>query len=117
WPCTLQTPANFNYFSPAPIAGETFQVTDLSGNLVYPAQGNPAPAQAVPPSDFNTLTVQPITFPGSSNQISLPDGQYFLQWSAVDNVGILEQNVQFVSSGTCPNPAGGTFPVPCYQTA
>jgi MBG domain/Legume lectin domain/Abnormal spindle-like microcephaly-assoc'd, ASPM-SPD-2-Hydin len=116
WPCTLQTPANFNYFSPAPIAGETFQVTDLSGNLVYPAQGNPAPAQAVPPSNFNTLTVQPITFPGSSNQISLPDGQYFLQWSAVDNVGILEQNVQFVSSGTCPNPAGGTFPPPCYQT-
>jgi hypothetical protein len=117
--CPASTPALCNnYYTPAPIAGETYQVTDFLGNVVYPASSNLAPAQAIPESDFDTVTVRPITFPGSSNQIfSLPDGQYFLQWSAVDNVGISEQNVQLITSGTCPNPTGGTpFPEPCYQT-
>jgi Legume lectin domain/MBG domain/Abnormal spindle-like microcephaly-assoc'd, ASPM-SPD-2-Hydin len=118
--CPASTPAACNnYFTPAPIAGETYQVTDLLGNVVYPAPSNLEPAQAIPESDFNTVIVRPITFPGSSNQIypPLPDGQYFLQWSAVDNVGISEQNVQLITSGTCPNPTGGTpFPEPCYQT-
>jgi hypothetical protein len=93
-------------------------VTDLSGNPVYPAPSDPSPAQAVPPTGFNTQTVQQITFPGTSNQVGLGDGKYFLQWSAVDNVGITEQNVQLITGAgaTCPNPAGGTFPAPCYQT-
>ncbi len=117
WPCALGVPANYNYFTPAPVAGEAFDFTDLLGNPVYPAPPATSPAQAVPPTGFNTESVQQITFPGSSNQVSLPDGQYFLQWSAVDNVGILEQNVQYVSTGTCPNPAGGTFSAPCYQTS
>src|SRR5271157_2395477 len=118
-PCAY-TPSDYNYFTPAPIAGETYQVTDLSGKVVYPVPSNPAPAQAIPDSNFDTVTVRPITFPGTSNQIystSLQDGQYYLQWSAVDNVGISEQNVQLITTGTCPNPAGGTFPAPCYQTA
>lgn len=116
WPCVLTSPATYNYFNPAPVAGESFDVTDLSGNVVYPAPPLPSPAQAVPPTLFNTESVQQITFPGTSNQVGLPDGKYFLQWSAVDNVGITEQNVQLITSGTCPNPAGGTFPAPCYQT-
>ncbi len=117
WPCPLPSPDTlYNYFTPAPIASEYFNLTHLLGNLVYPAPPATSPAQAVPPTGFNTESVQQITFPGSSNQVSLPDGQYFLQWSAVDNVGISEQNVQLISSGTCPNPAGGTFPAPCYQT-
>lgn len=118
WPCVLATPATYNYFNPAPVAGESFDVTDLLGNLVYPAPPNPSPAQAVPPTGFNTQSLQQITFPGTSNQLSLADGKYFLQWSAVDNVGITEQNVQLITGAgaTCPNPAGGTFPAPCYQT-
>ena len=118
WPCVLTSPATYNYFNPAPVAGESFDVTDLLGNLVYPAPPNPSPAQAVPPTGFNTQSVQQITFPGTSNQVGLSDGKYLLQWSAVDNVGITEQNVQLITAtgATCPNPAGGTFPVPCYQT-
>jgi len=116
WPCVLAVPANYNYFTPAPIASENFDFTDLLGNPVYPASPAPSPAQAAPPTGFNTESVQQITFPGSSNQVSLPDGQYFLQWSAVDNAGISEQNVQYITTGTCPNPAGGTFSAPCYQT-
>jgi len=116
WPCVLTPPSAYNYFNPAPVAGESFDVTDQSGNVVYPAPPLPSPAQAVPPTLFNTESVQQITFPGTSNQVGLPDGKYFLQWSALDNVGITEQNVQLITSGTCPNPAGGTFPAPCYQT-
>ena len=119
WPCTLPSPDTlYNYFSAAPVAGESFDVTDLSGNPVYPAPSDPSPAQAVPPTGFNTQIVQQITFPGTSNQVGLGDGKYFLQWSAVDNVGITEQNVQLITGAgaTCPNPAGGTFPAPCYQT-
>lgn len=118
WPCVLTLPATYNYFNPAPVAGESFDVTDLLGNLVYPAPPNPSPAQAVPLTGFNTQSVQQITFPGTSNQVGLADGKYFLQWSAVDNVGITEQNVQLITAtgATCPNPAGGTFPAPCYQT-
>ena len=118
WPCVLTPLSAYNYFSPAPVAGESFDVTDLLGNLVYPAPPLPSPAQAVPPTGFNTLSVQPITFPGTSNQLGLADGKYYLQWSAVDNIGITEQNIQLVNAtgATCPNPAGGTFPAPCYQT-
>ena len=33
-------------------------------------------------------------------------------------MGIQEQNIQLITTGTCPNPTGGTaFPAPCYQTA
>jgi hypothetical protein len=119
WPCTLPSPDTlYNYFNPAPVAGETFDVTDLSGNVLYPAPPTPSPAQAVPPTGFNTQSVQQITFPGTSNQVGLADGKYFLQWGAADNVGISEQNVQLITGtgATCPNPAGGTFSAPCYQT-
>jgi hypothetical protein len=49
------------------------------------------------------------------------DGTYILHWSAVDNVGISEKNIQLQTTGTsCPNPvpnvAPSTFPVPCYNT-
>jgi hypothetical protein len=56
----------------------------------------------------------------TSTPISEPDGQYLLQWSAADNVGIKERNVQLLPVGSptpCPQgdlPAAPT--PPCYST-
>src|SRR5579863_4309870 len=113
--CTATGSANYNYFSPAPIAGETFQITNSTGVVVYPTS-NP-PAQATPPAGFSTTSVSAVTFSGDIPTGTLADGQYFLQWSATDNFGIPEQNVQYITTGSCPNPTGGNpFPAPCYQT-
>ncbi len=110
----VPTSAN-NYFSAAPVAGENFDVTNLAGVSVV---GTTAATQ---PLLFTTAVVKPITFTGTLTQGQLPDGQYMLQWSAVDNVGILEQNQQLVAATPtqtqCPDgspvSAGGF----CYETS
>jgi uncharacterized repeat protein (TIGR01451 family) len=68
--------------------------------------------------NFNTASVQPITFTGSLTGGQLPDGQYLLQWSAVDNVGIPEQNQQLVPTPTNANCPDGTPAAEgaCYTT-
>jgi dockerin type I repeat protein len=109
--CPPTPSAANNFYSPAPVAGEAYDVTNLTGgSVVGTTQAQPTPS---------TLSVQPVTFPGSNNQIALADGQYFLQWGAVDNVGITEQNIQLIP-GTppmCPDSspvAAGGF---CYSTS
>jgi len=103
-----------NFYSPAPVAGESYQFTDLNFNDVYPST---TPAQAQPAPD--TTHVHVVTFPGSQNQVSLPDGQYYLQYSSADNAGIVERNIKLLPSGaTCTNPVSpfNTIKAPCYQT-
>jgi uncharacterized repeat protein (TIGR01451 family) len=92
-----------NFFSAAPVAGETFDVTNLAGTTTI------VPTTAgTPPLNFNTASVQPVTFTGTLTGGQLPDGQYLLQWSAFDNVGILEQNQQLVQTPTNTNCPDGT---------
>jgi uncharacterized repeat protein (TIGR01451 family) len=109
------SPAN-NYFSPAPVAGETFDVTDITGNnIIVPT------TPATPPMNFNTASVQAITFTGSLTGGQLPDGKYLLQWSAVDNVGILEQSQLLVPATPGQTQCSDMSPVgpggACYQTS
>jgi hypothetical protein len=120
--CTAINSAAYNYFKPAPVAGENYSVTTLSGTPVLPL------TPAVPPMKFNTQNATPITFTGNPNPVSLPDGQYYLQFGASDNVGIDERSIRVVpavggASGNCPVPAdagGGTVPATpqgtCYVT-
>jgi len=92
-----------NFFSAAPVAGETFDVTNLAGTTTI------VPTTAgTPPMNFNTASVQPVTFTGTLTGGQLPDGQYLLQWSAFDNVGILEQNQQLVPTPPNANCPDGT---------
>ncbi len=105
-----------NYFSAAPVAGETFDVTNLAGtSVVVPT------TPGTPPVGFNTVTVNPVTFTGLLTGGQLPDGQYMLQWSAFDNVGILEQNQQLVPAVAgqtqCPDGSPVSFPGACYTTS
>ena len=69
--------------------------------------------QASPSSPLNTSVAKAIAF--MANQ-SLNDGQYTLEWSATDNIGIQEQNQQLVPAAagqtTCPLPPGVTGPAP-----
>jgi hypothetical protein len=98
-------PGGNNFFSPAPVAGENFDVPGFVSST-----------PATPQAGFDTSAVRPVTF---TAQPSLGDGQYTLEWSAFDNVGILEQNQQQVPQlvpGFCPDgspvAAGGA----CYTT-
>ncbi len=109
----LPTAAN-NYFSAAPVAGESFDVTSLTGTSVV---GTTA---ATAPSNFTTAAVGPVTFTGTLTGVQLPDGQYILQWSALDNVGILEQNQQrvpaVVGQTQCPDGSPVSLGGFCYTT-
>lgn len=125
-PCPTGTAAN-NYFVPAPVAGENYDVITLA-NQPGPNQTPssyvipPTPATPTFPSPFNTENAVPVAFAASPNPVSLQDGQYYLQYGAGDNVGIVERWI-FVApavGGNCPVPqdAGGV-PVPgsqCYIT-
>ena len=113
--CPAAPTADNNYFHAAPVASESFSVTQTNGTPVVPA----TPATA--PTGFNTSTVQPVVFTGIVNGGSVPDGSYLLQWSATDNVGIPEQFQQLVpiapgqtqcSDGSPVGPAGA-----CYMTS
>ena len=110
YPCSID-PGSFNYFSAAPVASESYLFTDLSGNPIGTT------TQATPPSGFNTSSVAPVVFTATP---ALADGRYFLQFSAADNVGIVERHVQLITTAgaTCPNPEtpGTPTSVPCYQT-
>ena len=110
YPCSID-PASFNYFSAAPVASESYLFTDLSGNPIGTT------TQATPPSGFNTSSVAPVVFTATP---ALADGKYFLQFSAADNLGIVERHVQLITEAgaTCPNPETPETPtpVPCYQT-
>jgi uncharacterized repeat protein (TIGR01451 family) len=111
--CPATPSATNNYFSAAPVAGETFDVEKLADmSPVVPT------TPATPPVGFNTAAVQPITFTGSLTGGQLADGQYLLQWSAVDNVGIQEQNQQLITqaNGPCPG-APGSAGTQCYVTS
>jgi uncharacterized repeat protein (TIGR01451 family) len=104
-PCPpAPTPAN-NNFVPAPVAGETYGVTGAT--TVPDAAAGPAPATStVHQADFN------------NNPVSLSDGVNVLHWEAIDNVGILEQNIQLNSvpiGSQCPD--GSTaLSGACYTT-
>jgi Legume lectin domain len=98
-PASCTADATNNFFRAAPVASETFSVTK-NGNAAVPTTGATAPA------GFNTATVQPVTFTGIVNGSSVPDGTYFLQWSATDNVGIPEQFQQLVPFSVAANPQG-----------
>ena len=86
----------------------------------------------VPASTDVSTTNTGLGNPWTSNPVSLTtflesiggsggDGTYILHWSAVDNVGISEKNIQLQTTNpTCPNPvpngSPSTFPEPCYNT-
>jgi uncharacterized repeat protein (TIGR01451 family) len=104
--------ADNNFFSPAPVAGETFDLKNNLGTLVA------GPTSATPPSTFNTAIVTPVTFSGQIGRSTVPDGSYLLEWSAVDNIGIQEQNQQLIPTPTTSNCPDGTSASEgaCYVT-
>ncbi len=105
--CPVVTPsAANNFFNPAPVAGENF---DIVGQVA----STPATPTTVP---FDTSFARPISF---AAQESLSDGQYTLEWSAVDNVGILEQNQNLVQQafGACPGADPSSQGTQCYITS
>jgi hypothetical protein len=110
--CPAVAPAlGNNFFNPAPVAGENFDVRKLSDNSpVVPTTA------ATPPDGFNTAHAVPFTF---GAQPSLADGQYLLEWSAFDNVGILEQNQQLVPTAPTANCPDGSLASTgaCYTTS
>jgi hypothetical protein len=110
YPCTAD-PLTYNYFSAAPVASESYLFTDPGGNPLGTT------AQANPPTGYTTTSVVQVPFTASS---SLADGKYKLQFSAADNVGIVERQVQLITAtgATCPNPDPPAIPTPspCYQT-
>jgi Dockerin type I domain len=110
--CPPTPSAANNFYTPAPVAGEAYDVTNLTGgSVVGTTQAQPTPS---------TLSVHQVTFPDANNQVALADGQYFLQFGAVDTVGIKEQNIQLTTpTGTCPNPEvpSSPFSAPCYSTS
>ena len=106
-PTTVASLAN-NFFNPAPVAGESFDILQGNSTVVATTPATPAPG-------FDTASPRPISF---SAQESLADGQYTLEWSAVDNVGILEQNQNLVSQamGPCPGADPSAQGTQCYIT-
>jgi hypothetical protein len=114
-PLSATVAAANNFFQAAPVASESFSVTQGTNTFV-------PPTTATPPIGFSTATVQPVTFKGLVNGGSVPDGTYLLQWSATDNVGIPEQFQTLTpftgtSASTCsdgsPVQPGGA----CYNTS
>ena len=94
-----------NNFQPAPVAGETYGVTGAT---------TIADLGGVPAAD--TTSVQQWDF--SSNPVNLNEGVTVLHWEAIDNVGILEQNIQLSSVPTtspCPDGSPNLAGV-CYTT-
>lgn len=125
-PCPWVAGTGTNNFTPAPVAAESFNI--LAGQPgtttvlapVTTANGltpvSPAPPSATNPV-FDTASVRPILFTQGQ---TLGDGQYTLEWSAVDNVGIQEQN-QYLKTMSPPGPCPGTDPTAsgplCYVTS
>jgi hypothetical protein len=119
-PYVAGAPGNTNNFTAAPVAGESFNI--LAGlppgtTSVLP---NPMTANGLtpvnPPSTFDTASVRPILFTQGQ---TLSDGQYTLEWSAVDNVGIQEQNQNLIPpppSGVCPGTDPAASGPQCYVT-
>jgi hypothetical protein len=100
YPCAITSSA-YNFFKPAPVAGENYAVTRLSdGSVIIPL------TPATPPANFSTQSAEPIAFTANP---TLSDGQYYLQFGASDNVGINERSIQVVPAS---GPAPGTCPVP-----
>jgi hypothetical protein len=100
--------SNNNFFTPAPVAGESFDILQGAATIV-------ASTPATPALGFDTASVRPISF---SAQEALADGSYTLQWSAVDNVGIQEQNQNLgpQTFGPCPNADPSSQGDACYIT-
>ena len=117
--CTSTPTLANNFFSPAPVAGENFDIKDVHGNPVVPSTPGTL-AAATPPPGFDTSIVQPVNFTANP---TLADGQYILEWTAFDNVNILEQNQKLVAASTLADPShcpdGTTVPVGgfCYVTS
>jgi hypothetical protein len=113
--CTSTPTSDNNFFSPAPVAGENFDIKDLQGNPVVPSTSGTL-AAATPPLGFDTSVVQPVNFTANPTP---PDGQYILEWTAFDNVNILEQNQQLVPTLTTSNCPDGTSAAAgaCYVTS
>lgn len=114
-PASMSTPTN--NFQPAPVRSESYDIKQGGISIVGLTQASPS-------SPLNTSVAKAIAF--MANQ-SLNDGQYTLEWSATDNIGIQEQNQQLVPAAagqtTCPLPPGVTGPAPtvppggaCYTT-
>jgi len=82
------TAAN-NNFVPAPVAGETYGVDGPPSISAGPAA--------------NTSAITQGNFSASSVSFT-PNAVHVLQWQAIDNVGILEQNIQLIPVvTTCPD--------------
>jgi hypothetical protein len=104
-----------NNFTPAPVASESFDIRTgpQTGPIVVDTT-QATPVVTNPP--FDTASVRPIPFTGSA---SLSDGAYTLEWSAVDNVGIQEQNQNLVTTPqaqTCPGNDPSAVGTQCYVT-
>jgi uncharacterized repeat protein (TIGR01451 family) len=99
-------PTPNNNFVPAPVAGESF--------AIFPVNGPPVPLNPILPLP-STQAAVPVTF--SPPQVSLSDGHYTLEWSAVDNVGIQEQNQQLVTTLTAECPNSPDSSTQCYVTS
>ncbi|MGB9468281.1 MAG: L-type lectin-domain containing protein, partial [Candidatus Acidiferrum sp.] len=122
FPCNL-SPADqvtYNYFAPAPVAGETYDVITLANQP--PANQTPSayvisPTSATPPDSFSTEKAVPVTFTGSLAGIT-QDGQYLLEFGASDNVGIGERYIYLTPpTGSCPTPNGTILATgSCYVT-
>jgi lectin family protein len=102
-------PASITYGLNAAIMPVSSDASNTNGTLVSP--------WIVDPGSINTV------IGGLDSQNPLQDGTYILHWSAVDNVGISEKNVQLdqTPKDTCNNPVPtadtpSTFSAPCYNT-
>jgi len=111
----------YNYFSPAPVAAETYDVITLANQP--PANQTPSayviqPTQAAPVLPFNTETAVPVSFTGNLAGIT-QDGQYLLEFGASDNVGIGERYIYLTPpvNHNCPTPDGPLASTgSCYVT-
>ncbi len=109
-----------NYFTPAPSATFIYG----KGPLALPDDGTaPNPPNLGTAAFWDTGVNQTL-----KNYLG-PDGSFVIHWSATDNVGIAERNIQLLTAPTtafltCPNfnnsdgtPAIPGQPAPCYATS